>query len=78
MDDARSYDFVSPLRAVSLTDSTTPTTSRFPIEFLGRTATGIINEVCGINRVVCGITSKPRGIDRVGVRGQQRDNTFVG
>ncbi len=40
----------------------------FPHEFLGRTATRIINEVRGINRVVYDITSKPRH-DRVGVRG---------
>ena len=33
----------------------------FPHEFLGRTATRIINEVRGINRVVYDITSKPPG-----------------
>jgi GMP synthase (glutamine-hydrolysing) len=31
----------------------------FPHEFLGRTATCIINEVRGINRVVYDITSTP-------------------
>jgi len=33
----------------------------FPHEFLGRTATRIINEVRDINRVVYDITSKPPG-----------------
>jgi GMP synthase (glutamine-hydrolysing) len=33
----------------------------FPHEFLGRTATRIINEVRGINRVVYDVTSKPPG-----------------
>ena len=33
----------------------------FPHEILGRTATRIINEVRGINRVVYDVTSKPPG-----------------
>ena len=33
----------------------------FDHDFLGRTATRIINEVRGINRVVYDITSKPPG-----------------
>jgi GMP synthase PP-ATPase subunit len=33
----------------------------FPHEVLGRTATRIINEVRGINRVVYDVTSKPPG-----------------
>src|SRR5690242_3630520 len=35
----------------------------------GRGATRIINEVRGINRVACDVTSKPPGDDRVGVTG---------
>jgi GMP synthase (glutamine-hydrolysing) len=61
MGDARSYDFVCALRAVTSTDGMTADYYPFPHEFLGRTATRIINEVRGINRVVYDITSKPPG-----------------
>ncbi len=41
----------------------------FPCDmsFLARTATGVINEVKGVNRVVYDVTSKPPGTIRVGV-----------
>ena len=39
----------------------TADTFPFSHEFLGRTATRIINEVRGINRVVYDVTSKPPG-----------------
>jgi GMP synthase (glutamine-hydrolysing) len=61
MGDARSYDFVCALRAVTSTDGMTADYFPFPHEFLGRSATRIINEVRGINRVVYDITSKPPG-----------------
>ena len=61
MGDSRSYDFVCALRAVTSTDGMTADSFPFPHEFLGRTATRIINEVRGINRVVYDITSKPPG-----------------
>jgi GMP synthase (glutamine-hydrolysing) len=61
MGDSRSYDFVCALRAVTSTDGMTADYFPFPHEFLGRTATRIINEVRGINRVVYDITSKPPG-----------------
>jgi GMP synthase (glutamine-hydrolysing) len=61
MGDSRSYDFACALRAVASTDGMTADTFPFPNEFLGRTATRIINEVRGINRVVYDITSKPPG-----------------
>jgi GMP synthase (glutamine-hydrolysing) len=61
MGDARSYDFVCALRAVTSTDGMTADYFPFPHEFLGRTAARIINEVRGINRVVYDITSKPPG-----------------
>jgi GMP synthase (glutamine-hydrolysing) len=61
MGDARSYDFACALRAVTSTDGMTADYFPFPHEFLGRTATRIINEVRGINRVVYDITSKPPG-----------------
>lgn len=61
MGDARSYDSVCALRAVTSTDGMTADTYPFDHEFLGRVATRIINEVRGIGRVVYDITSKPPG-----------------
>ena len=61
MGDARTYDHVCALRAVNSTDGMTADYFPFPHEMLGRTATRIINEVKGINRVVYDITSKPPG-----------------
>src|SRR5689334_22256888 len=61
MGDSRSYDFVCALRAVTSTDGMTADYFPFPHEFLSRTATRIINEVRGINRVVYDVTSKPPG-----------------
>ena len=61
MGDARSYDFVCALRAVTSTDGMTADYFPFGHDFLGRAATRIINEVRGINRVVYDITSKPPG-----------------
>ena len=61
MGDARTYDSVCALRAVTSTDGMTADYYPIPHEVLGRTATRIINEVKGINRVVYDITSKPPG-----------------
>ena len=61
MGDARTYDNVCALRAVTSTDGMTADYFPFPHEVLGRAATRIINEVKGINRVVDDITSKPPG-----------------
>jgi GMP synthase (glutamine-hydrolysing) len=61
MGDARTYDYVCALRAVTSTDGMTADYYPFKHEFLGRTANRIINEVRGINRVVYDITSKPPG-----------------
>jgi GMP synthase (glutamine-hydrolysing) len=61
MGDGRTYDFVCALRAVTSVDGMTADFYPYPMEFLGRAATRIINEVKGINRVVYDITSKPPG-----------------
>ena len=67
MGDARTYDYVCGLRAVTSTDGMTADYYDFSHAFLGATATRIINEVKGINRVVYDITSQAPGHDRVGV-----------
>jgi GMP synthase (glutamine-hydrolysing) len=61
MGDARTYDNVCALRAVTSTDGMTADFYHYDMEFLGRAANRIINEVRGINRVVYDITSKPPG-----------------
>jgi GMP synthase (glutamine-hydrolysing) len=61
MGDARTYDHVCALRAVTSIDGMTADFYPFDMAFLGRVATRIINEVKGINRVTYDITSKPPG-----------------
>jgi len=61
MGDARTYEYVCALRAVTSTDGMTADYYDFSHEFLGAAARRIINEVRGINRVVYDITSKPPG-----------------
>ena len=61
MGDGRTYDRVCALRAVTSTDGMTADFFPFDMAFLGRTATRIINEVKGVNRVVYDVTSKPPG-----------------
>jgi len=61
MGDGRTYDSVCALRAVTSVDGMTADFFPFDMNFLGRAATRIINEVKGINRVVYDVTSKPPG-----------------
>jgi GMP synthase (glutamine-hydrolysing) len=61
MGDGRTYDFACALRAVTSVDGMTADYYPFDHDFLGETATRIINEVEGINRVTYDITSKPPG-----------------
>lgn len=59
MGDARSYERVCALRAVTSVDGMSADFYPFSAEFLGRVATRIVGEVRGINRVVYDFTSKP-------------------
>jgi GMP synthase (glutamine-hydrolysing) len=61
MGDGRTYDFACALRAVTSVDGMTADYYPFTHDFLSETATRIINEVRGINRVTYDITSKPPG-----------------
>ena len=61
MGDGRTYDFACALRAVTSVDGMTADYYPFSHDFLSETATRIINEVRGINRVTYDITSKPPG-----------------
>ncbi|MGC6518136.1 MAG: glutamine-hydrolyzing GMP synthase [Candidatus Puniceispirillaceae bacterium] len=61
MGDARSYDYVCALRAVTSTDGMTADVYPFEASFLSRVATRLVNEVKGINRITYDITSKPPG-----------------
>jgi GMP synthase (glutamine-hydrolysing) len=61
MGDYRTYDYVLALRAVTSVDGMTADFYPYDMAFLGRTATRIINEVRGVNRVVYDVTSKPPG-----------------
>jgi len=59
MGDARTYESVVSLRAVTSRDGMTADWFHFEKPILGRVANRIINEVPGINRVVYDISSKP-------------------
>ena len=61
MGDARTYDYVCALRAVTSVDGMTADYFPFDHDFLSETATKIINNVEGVNRVTYDITSKPPG-----------------
>jgi len=61
MGDSRTYEYALALRAVTSSDGMTADYYPYSHEFLGETATRIINEVQGVNRVVYDITSKPPG-----------------
>ena len=61
MGDGRTYDYALSLRAVTSVDGMTADYYPFTHDFLGETATRIINEVKGVNRVMYDVTSKPPG-----------------
>ena len=59
MGDARTYDRVIALRAVTSQDGMTADWAHLPHVFLARASGRIVNEVRGVNRVVYDISSKP-------------------
>jgi GMP synthase (glutamine-hydrolysing) len=61
MGDARTYENVVALRAVTSLDGMTADFFHFDMAFLGRVANRIVNQVRGMNRVTYDVTSKPPG-----------------
>jgi len=59
MGDARTYADAVAVRSVDSEDFMTADWSHLPYDLLARISTRIINEVCGVNRVVYDISSKP-------------------
>jgi GMP synthase (glutamine-hydrolysing) len=61
MGDNRTYENLIALRAVTSLDGMTADWYRIPDKILSKISNKIVNSVCGINRVVYDITSKPPG-----------------
>jgi len=59
MGDIRTYDFVLALKIVNSSDGMTADWVKISYKILGEISNRVINEVKGINRVVCDISSKP-------------------
>ena len=61
MGDARTYENIIALRAVTSLDGMTADWYKMPFEVLNKISSEIINNVNGVNRVVYDITTKPPG-----------------
>ncbi|MDR2773046.1 MAG: glutamine-hydrolyzing GMP synthase [Elusimicrobiota bacterium] len=59
MGDARTYEYVTVLRAVNSDDAMTADWVKLPYDLLDKISSRIINEVKGTNRVVYDISNKP-------------------
>ncbi len=59
MGDARTYQYIISLRAVTSVDGMTADWFKIPQDVLEKIASRIVNEVRGVNRVVYDITQKP-------------------
>lgn len=59
MGDARTYEYILGLRAVTTNDFMTAEWARVPYDVLDRSSNRIVNEVKGVSRVVYDITGKP-------------------
>ena len=59
MGDARTYEYVISLRAVTSIDAMTADWAKLPDELLEKISNRIINEVRGVNRIVYDISQKP-------------------
>ena len=57
--DARTYEYIIGLRAVTSKDAMTADWAKLPYELLERISNRIINEVNGVSRVVYDISQKP-------------------
>lgn len=57
--DARTYEYIISLRAVTSNDAMTADWAKLPYLLLEKTANRIMNEVRGVNRVVYDISQKP-------------------
>ena len=57
--DARTYEYIISLRAVTSIDAMTADWARLPFGFLEKVSSRILNEVNGVNRVVYDISQKP-------------------
>ncbi len=59
MGDARTYEYIISLRAVTSKDAMTADWAKLPNEILERISNRIINEVRGVNRIVYDVSQKP-------------------